>query len=215
MSGRNCSKVIGGDSVYLLILTLPIWLAGLSYVGHPVSWLPVAPLERTFDFPDASQAEVSLAIPGRDGQALYRLECHTWRYEKDPDFDYSGDFECRLTSSYAKEEYSTLLTDDPNQSRDWQSRGRFLVPELVGRCGDYPEYGRARNFRLRGMRLRLELKDVNVIRSLEGATRGPFALRSFRLVVKVEPDPEASSTIAEPARVPKPPPQCGAGYRSP
>lgn len=178
------------------------------------AWPAVAPVERHFDFPDAGVAALSLALRGQDGRPLYRLECHTWLHEKDPDFDYSGDFECRLTSTYSKERYSTLLTDDPKQSRDWQSRGRFLVPEIVEKCGAYPEYGRIRTFRLRGARLRLELKDVRVHASVENATRGALALRSFGLVVLVHPDPEARSPIAESPNVAPPPPECGPGYRS-
>jgi hypothetical protein len=180
----------------------------------PTIWPVVVALHRSFDFSDASSAAVSLEIFGGDGDALYRLDCHTWRYEGDHDFDYSGDFECRLTSLYAKDVYSTLLTDNLRQSRDWESRARILAQELVGRCADYVEYGRIRSFRLRGTRLRLEFSNVKTVKSPESATRGPWALRSFRVRVSVEPDRGARSPIAEGVKVAVPPPSCGPGYRS-
>jgi len=180
----------------------------------PATWPPVVAMVKSFDFPVASNAALSLKLLGADGRALYRLDCHTWRYERDKDFSYSGDFECRLTSLYAKEVYSTLLTDDPHQSRDWESRARVLAQELVGQCAGYAEYGRIRTFRLRGMRLRLEFGHIRTVESPDNATRGPWALRSFRLRVSVERDNDARSPIAERVSVPVPPPECGSGYRS-
>jgi hypothetical protein len=185
-----------------------------SVVEAGSNWPVVAPLNEVFRFSDARTAEVGLWLQGVDGSKLYRLECHPWLYEKDRDFNYSGDFECRLTSASPKESYSTLLTDNPKQSRDWESRGRFLVPELVGECGGYPQYGRVRTFRLRGMQLRLEIKEIKLRHSTDNATKGPLALESFTLSVAVHSDPNARSQIAEPAKVTAPPPACGAGYRS-
>jgi hypothetical protein len=135
-----------------------------------------------------------------EGGALYRLECHGGGYEGDPQFDYSGDFECRLASLYTEDPYSTLFTENPNQSRDWQSRARFLAEELIGACAEYPEYGRIRTFRLRGMRITLGLADITfVLREPSGAeVSSPPALESFRFDLRVEPDGTAGSAIAEP-----------------
>jgi len=187
---------------------------GASADQRLATWPTIMGMRKVFDFPDARRAGLSLEILGIDGDALYRLDCHTWRYEQDRDFDYSGDFECRLVPLYGKEMYSTLLTDNPRQSRDWESRGRFLVQELRGRCADYPEYGRVRTFRLRGMRLRLELSNVRVVRSIDNATRGPWVLSSFRLLVSAEPDVDARGAIAERVGAAAPPPECGPGYRA-
>jgi len=68
---------------------------------------------------------------------------------------------------------------------------------------------------LRGMQLRLQMADVKLRPSSENASKGPFALKSFRFVVDVKPDPGAQSAIAEPTKAPWPPRKCGAGYRSP
>ena len=92
----------------------------------------VAPLQTKVTVSDVSSADVSLEIRSLDGAALYKLQCHSAGYTGDPDFDYSGDFECRLSSVGRQEGYSTLLTDNPRQTRDWESRGRFLPPVSGG-----------------------------------------------------------------------------------
>jgi len=199
-----------------VLLLMPISLVCAGSAAAPSApWPTIARIERIFDFQDAKHAEVSLPLKGSAGRPVYRLQCHTWLFEGDPAFDYSGDFECRLISLYSKEAYSTLLTDNPDQSRDWQSRARVFAQELVGDCANYLEYGRVRNFRLRGMQIRFEFHNVKVIRSTESATRGPIALKSFRFVVRAWPDPSARSAIAETVTAPKPPADCGSGYRGP
>lgn len=203
----------GVRAVSLLVLISLASAASAAASSAP--WPTIARAQRTFDFRDAKHANVSLALKDTGGRAVYRLQCHTWRFEGDPEFDYSGDFECRLMSLYSKEAYSTLLTDDPNQSRDWQSRARIFAQELVGDCANYLEYGRMRNFRLRGMQIRFEFLNVKVIHSTDSATRGPIALKSFRFIVSAWPDPSVRSAIAETVNVPKPPVECGPGYRGP
>lgn len=177
-------------------------------------WPAITPVSATYAFPSIRQAAVLLDVPGVDGRILYRLECHNWMYQKDRDFDYSGDFECRLTSKYSVEAYSTLLTEDIDQSRDWQSRARFFASELIGSCGSNPEYGRVRSFRLRGMRIVLELMDIRVGNSADNPTRGGLALKSFGFMVKVEPDWSANSAITERPNATPPAPECEQGYIS-
>ena len=96
--------------------------------------------------------------------------------------------------------YSTLLTDNPHQSRDWESRGRFLADELFGSCARYPEYGAVRHFRLRGMRITLSLADIVFDTSTgvgDRSANGLMGLSSFRFAFSVEPDSTAQSEIAE------------------
>jgi hypothetical protein len=154
-------------------------------------WPTIKPLTKTFHFSQANAAAVDFSILSTDSRPVYRIECHQMGYE-DPAFDYSGDFECRLTSLYSKEAYSTLFTDNSEQSRDWQSRARFLSEELVGPCANYPEYGRARSFRLRRMKITLGLSDIKLDQS---ALPRP-ALKAFRLRISVAPDPAATTPIA-------------------
>lgn len=199
-----------------IIRTLTLILFGAALISVSVfaateRWPNVSPMKMVVNFPDASHAELSLDLRGPGDQNLYRLECHTWLYDKSRDFDYSGDFECRLIPLYMATRYSTLLTDDPDATRDWESRARFLVPELIGECASFRDYGRVRTFRLRHMQLWLEMADVKLRPSMVNASKGPFALTSFRFVVNVKPDPTAQSSIAEQTSARRPPRSCGAG----
>jgi len=174
----------------LLLIT---WL--VATLCHPLSCLgaqpypAVRPIERTFSVPDVRNADVSVVIQSHDGISLYRLQCHPAGYSDDPGFDYSGDFECRLTSAADHDTYSTLLTEDPHQSRDWESRARFFSNDLRGRCALVPEFGAKRTFRLRQMQLTLQVIDPKFSASGE--------LASLNLQVTVTSDPLAHRAIAE------------------
>jgi hypothetical protein len=181
-------------------------LATLSVgcVNAAADWPPVSHVEHSYHFEHASSAHVELTITGIAGDPLYQLECHPRDYAGDPAFDYSGDFECRLYSLYSKDTYSTLLTDNPHPTRDWQSRGRFVAPELMGACAQDPEYGAVRNFQLRNMQIRLVLSEVSFDRVNVGSTAVPV-LDEFDFEIVVRPDKTAQTEIA--ARVPFPEPQ--------
>lgn len=185
-------------------------LFGLSFgeaFANSVAWPPIRPMHESVYFENARQAAATFTIVGKDNKPLYRIECHTSEFEGDPDFDYSGDFECRLTSLYSAETYSTLFTENPKQSRDWESRARFLSEELIGKCADYPEFGRVRHFRLRGMKITLILSDILFWSSAEMGDRKPRRpeLKSFRFAVQVEADAEARTGITEPVPYSEPP----------
>jgi len=180
----------------LSLVVLCSAITGAQGSAH-YEWPVVKGLEQSFEFSDASQARVELPILGEDGKPLYTLLClGKGLFRTDRHFDHSGDFECRLNSTYSSstDNYSTLLTDNPVQERSWDSRGRFLWPELLGSCGRYPEYGRNRHFRLRGMELTLEITHIPT----GSMASGPKEIKSFQLRVRVRPDPTAYSTIAAP-----------------
>jgi len=177
-----------------------------SRKGSP--WPLVDPLRKVYDFTDAAKAAGDLPITGSNGSKLDMLRCRTFGNQDDSDFDYSGDFECRPFSLYSEERYSTLLTENPKQSRDWESRGRFFAEELHGACGNYPEYGRSRSFRLRGMRITLTLDKVQFRkgrRTQDPREAETTLLQSFRFTVEVERAPEAMSEIAEAVPYKQPP----------
>lgn len=193
-----------------LVLLCP--LSVLCSSQQSKEWPRVQAITKVFEFSDSRNAELTLDLFGTDKRVLYRLECHNWTYDKDPDFDYSGDFECRLSPRYETTAYSTLFTEEVNQTRDWESRARFLVPELKGRCGEWPEFGRIRTFRLRGMQIRLELTEMKFSKTVPSFTRRSEGLASFKLVVSMAPEPGARSAITEKPNVPTPPAECGRGY---
>ncbi len=171
-------------------------------------WPVIEPVKKTFHFVDRHNTEAKLKIVGTDGTPLYLLECYLNAYDyEDRDFDYSGDFECRLTSLYSKEVYSTLLTEEQHPTRDWESRGRFLIKELMGRCAQYPEYGRLRHFTLRGMNLALEIKNftIKLGSKVENSPWYVERIEELDLEVAVTSDPKAASAIAEPTHYVEPP----------
>jgi hypothetical protein len=166
-------------------------LIGLGAEPYPM----VAPLREMLNFPEVSEANASVDLKSPAGVPLYRLQCHSAGYTGDPAFDYSGEFECRLSSLYETDRYSTLLTEDVHQSRDWESRGRFFSADLRGSCATVPEFGATRNFSLRGFVLTLRISDP------EFSNNGKVT--SLRLTVIVRPEPKAVTPIAQAIPVPK------------
>jgi hypothetical protein len=174
------------------------------------NWPDVAPTHAEFRFSSGESAALAMELFGRQiSRPLYKLTCHTLSFDDDKDFDYSGAFECKLLPTEEKTGYSTLLADMVGPTRDWQSRARFLVPELSGASADFPDYGRTRTFLLRGMRITLTMSNVAVSAGLN-----PLTLSAFRFTVDVQAEPAAQSPIAAPSSAPLPPPACGNGYRS-
>jgi hypothetical protein len=175
---------------------LAVMVFGLlfSVSASAQSYPAPASITKAFDVSDVGKADISLQIRARDGRALYTLQCHSAGYEGDSSFDYSGDFECRLISAEGRNTYSTLLTEDLDQSRDWESRGRFFAASLKGECANVPEFGAVRNFQLRGMRLTLRISDP---------TFKGDKLHSLKLTVAVAPDPNAYRAIANIVPFPK------------
>lgn len=166
------------------------------------SYPTVARLHQVIPVADVAHANVAIDVKSSEGVALYKLQCHSAGYTGDSDFEYSGDFECRLNSIGHRDEYSTLLTEDPNQSRDWESCGRFFAADIQGSCASILQFGANRSFRLRGMNLTLQISDAAFTRDGK--------LKSLKLTVQVESDPKAKSLIAEKVSIPKGgvPPQC-------
>ncbi len=163
-------------------------------------WPEVTPLQKHFHFANAHEANADVYIHGLDGKPLYLLKCRTGEYEGDPDFNYSGDFQCRLISLY-EDALSTSMTENPFATTDHETRARVFAEELWGQCGDYPEYGRVRHFRLLGMKLTFKFSEVIFDRKQGRSSRAGdegVSLRSFGFDVQVNPDKDALSVIAEP-----------------
>ena len=164
-------------------------------LGSGQSYPTIKPLRQTFDIPDVRKANIAVDISSTDGVPLYRLQCHSAGYAGDPGFDYSGDFECRLTSIGRHDAYSTLFTEDSHQSRDWESRARFFARSLRGACASIPQFGAIRSFELRGILLTLKID--NPVFADDGA------LRSLTFTVQATAKRSARRAIAEVVPVPK------------
>jgi len=182
----------------IMLAWAAISVAALGGTLGGSSWPEIKPVRATCHFPEAEKAQLRKTIYGKDGRPLYVLECYAFSaIPKTSDFNYSGDFECRLHSYRPREDrYSTLLTELPNADRDWESRGRFLTAQLVEPCGEYRDLGRKRTFRLRGLKLTLNLTHVLFDNQKQNLSNDAPALKSFDLEIAVVPDPTATSRIA-------------------
>jgi hypothetical protein len=180
-----------------VLVPFSLFLASILPCAAQARWPQPLPLEADIFYPDGRTAALKVIIFVASGRPGYVIACHTLAFaETDLDFSYSGDFECRLNSTERAADFgvSTLLTDNPRPTRDWESRGRFLLDEVIDACGDYPEYGRLRHFKLRGMQIGLEVSDLDPV---EHPRDGVSKFKSFRFKVQVTPDATATSSIAE------------------
>jgi len=183
-----------GSWAGIALMSSALGLVCSSRLGSE-SYPAIRPLERTIVVSDVAKADVSLDIESTGGVHVYHMQCHAAGYTGDPDFDYSGDFECRLSLVGQGNTYSTLLTEDAHQSRDWESRGRFFAADVRGVCARIPEFGATRSFKLRGMDLTLAITDQKFT--------GDEKLSSLKLAVTVRTDPHAQRAIAEVVPLPK------------
>lgn len=192
--------------IVLIMVELIVGVTSAFSEESKSSWPAIQSATKSFHFVDHRDTGIQMKINSTDGTPLYLLECYLNAYDhEDPNFDYSGDFECRLSSLYSKEKYSTLLTEEKHPTRDWQSRGRFLLEELQGKCSEYPEYGRLRHFKLRGMDLTLEIKNFTLGSATENEPWNRRRIKNLDLEVTVATDPTASSEIATPTKYVEPP----------
>jgi hypothetical protein len=166
-------------------------------------WPMVQEMHRTYSFSDVDKAGFDLELKGLDNEhkPLYMLKCHTGLYEADNDFDYSGLMDCRLVSLYSKETVSSLLTETSKQIADWSDRGRFLSAHLRKGCAAYPDWGRRRSFRLRGMDITIALSSVTFQKSPPESEK----IQSYSVDVTVANDATAGSPIAQKPSKPEPP----------
>lgn len=177
-----------------LLIATPAFFGRANRVSH---WPVIKPLELKYHFESIELAKLKTTIHGIGGKPLYILECYSFQaIPQTGEFMYSGDFECRLHSFNNRDRESTLLTELPDADRDWESRGRFLVEQLLPPCGSYQELGRKRSFRLRGFRLELILSNVGFDGGQTNFSGTTPRLKSFDLEVRVQPDSTATSPIA-------------------
>lgn len=156
------------------------------------------PKMREFDdsFPVDTNAErIDFVKPLYDvnGMIKYLFVCrgggekYLDELERDRNIIYVGILGCRLSEGDKEIEYSLLAEDEV---APWHTRGQFHnFNEVVGDCGNYPEYGRIRHFRLRGFELTLSATDMAYAASNQ--------LQSFTMRITLRQDDQIASSHAE------------------
>lgn len=156
-------------------------------------WPTIRPLDEVFQINDPSTAVVRTFVRDGSGKQIYLFVCRTGDDESVPNVNYAGDLGCHLIPAEHGEVEENLLIETPGVAA-WYSRGRMFATELQGDCARYPEYGRQRTFRLRGLKVTMTYEDVHFA---EPAADGHTRLASYRLHVRVVPDSAATREIAE------------------
>lgn len=169
-----------------MLLTL-IFLSRLSLAG---AWPMVKSTGNTVEFV-GDDVNYFLPINDKNGKLQYRLECHNYDYEGDEDFNFSGDFECRLSSVNQQERYSNLLTYTQKQTADWENRGLFYTAHFSSHCKSNRDWGKRRVFMMRGMTIELLISNEII----EKNGNGSYKLKSFSFTVSVKNTPSFDSEI--------------------
>jgi hypothetical protein len=174
-------------------LAAALWAGTAPVHAAPArTWPRIRPItvERTIDF----ERGFTLDLPLRDsnGRTRYLLACRAGRpgymdvAPSGDDGNWTGDLMCTLNAGRTSTNDLSLLSDDDESA--WHSRGVFDLRELTGACAAYPEFGRDRAFRMRGMRISLHVHDVVLARA--------DRLRSAGLRIDVVPDANATDEQA-------------------
>ena len=158
------------------------WLAfaaALACAPAQADWPRMAEHDAVFPV-DLGAKWIEFRIPLRDaaGKAVHEIVCRGGNdprvvdaYNERTKENVAGALQCQPT--FPLEDASPLS----------QTRMQFWHLDLVGACAKYPEFGRVRNFRVQGMRVTLEARNVLVDK------RGKP--RKFDLRVSVRRDPGA------------------------
>lgn len=177
------------------------------FAGIGESWPEIKPISRSFNVADVDGTVVSLYLRNAQSKPIYWFGCHSADFTGKPsdpfhddEYDYFGMFDCHLHSLSDRNGYNLLSYSATDHVENF-SRALTVPEELQGRCEEYPEWGRLRHIRLRGMRITLEFSEVRLGQDLvatQGRKPKGKIVESFRLDLRIEPDKSALSAIAEP-----------------
>ncbi len=192
---RNTKQLVGRA-----FLTWTSLIVQLSYVVNSAQagplqkqWPQIAELTLKVHFSAKDRSAFKQTIFSKSGDPLYILDARIPSdVNNDPDYDYSGVFDCRLYPiNVVGVHYSTLLQNVRGATRDWQSDGRFLSSEIIGLAGSNGSRFLVQRSRLRGMSVTIEISNV-----IKDESTGEIA--SFDVCFLFRNDPLAVSDIAAP-----------------
>ena len=166
-----------------------------SQIVYRTDWPNVENIKKTISINAFSQSIFSkIPIHSKQGTLLYTLFCqggsteYLDRLSDSTQMNYVRPL-CFLLVEGDKitENYSLLCEDGSSQ---WYSRGQIHhYKELTGTCGQYPEYGCVRHFKLRGFVLTLTFTNIAFNKAGEPIT--------FDVDITTISDSSATSSIAE------------------
>ena len=192
------------------LLSLLLMVTGSLALSHTLakrfSWPAVADTQRSYSFPDASKAKLTMIVPSVSGHSLYLLRCANTDLDGEGEV-MPGDFACWLKATdpaiVSRIGPENLLTPSPfhgsrfdESHSDVYDRESVWAWQFAGKCGDYPDFGRERVFRLRGMKLTLTFRNEKISPRNDDLDA---ALKSFDLSVSVQRDKSAITAIAAPS----------------
>ncbi len=190
-------------------LAVALACAGFGLAADAAAWPEIRPVEvsRTFDVSKPGDTPFTLLIENGAGTPTYKLECHNGDYDDMSEMNYSGDFQCALFALGPDGErlsWNLLATDEKEErSSDWYNRARMVAGELYGACGENPDYGRIRRFRLRGMAITFWFE--NLVWQAGGRRDvGDHRLAAFRFRFRVVNDRGALTSVANRGATPRP-----------
>lgn len=192
---------------YAMMLLLSVVAAArlLLPQAHPL-WPEMETVRRTFRFSDVEQATVSLYLRNPHGMPVYWFGCHSADFAGKPSdpfhddaWNYYGEFDCHLHALSDKNGFNLLSYSATDHLENF-SRAVTFSEELEGRCADYPDWGRVRIIRVRGMLVTLKFSDLGYGQDFDTSGNRKLkggAMRSFRFDVQIVNDEGARSPFAE------------------
>ncbi len=180
---------------FILATTFLPFLVCQSQVEYRDDWPVITDLDTTVTInTSAEKISYKFSMKDQSGKILYSLFCYGGSTEyldnlsDSSGSNFVGPLCFLLAIGEKKYADESLLCEDG--SAPWYSRGQINdYKQLVGACGQYPEYGCLRHFRLRGFVLTLHF--INIVLDKD---ESPV---KFDVKITAHPDKNISSSIAE------------------
>ena len=172
-------------------------------------WPQIREFDRKYTFANQEGMFLQFPVFALDGETAYVVECAN-PFVKDPrfkNFDWSGDFECRVAKPGARFLPDVqFLAESTQVTSDWESRGRFWWNELTPDCFGFPDWGGTRVYRFRHMRITIQITNPKIVLPSPDSRRSFFhILRGLSVEISGRYDGTADKPVAGLTRIPEPP----------
>jgi hypothetical protein len=196
------------STVSLMVITTPA-LVAQSPVLHRRDWPKIRPFHYTTRV-DAKSRQIFFSFPiyNLSGGVEYTFACHGGSD------DYLGGLEktlgecivspmCFFLGKGPKDTIGGLLAEDAAAS--WHTRAQVRYESLLGACGNYPEFGRVRHFRVMAMQITVEFSNIQADSSGQ--------VTFLDISVSGRRDPSVTSSFAERPQYLPPGPGCSVVHK--